>query len=245
MTNQLKVGVMSTLVALALSACSTAPVEEMDTNAVASIPESGPLVQGNNTTVATTPARPQQPNTQAHYQPDYDANTYVPAPAYTPAQPQYQTETQGYADESTTYEETTPVANYGTNTTSGSVGGGVDSSYDMYDNYGRPKAQPKPLYDYSGSEGYPDVYAGGGAAVGGSIGSSGGSHAVQVLASGSSSKAQQMRSQMQSLGLNAVVDNVGGLYKVRIPFASRDQASANLGRIRSLSGESGAFITTR
>lgn len=54
-----------------------------------------------------------------------------------------------------------------------------------------------------------------------------------------------MRSQMQSLGLNAVVDNVGGLYKVRIPFASRDQASANLSRVRSLSGESGAFITTR
>lgn len=236
MTSQLKVGVMSTLVALALSACSTAPVEEMDTNAVASIPESGPLVQGNASTPA--PAQPQY-NTQAQYQPDYEANTYVPAPAYTPPQPQYQTETQGYDDGgSTGYEDTTPVANYGTTTNSGTA----DSAYDVYDNYGRPKAQPKPLYDYSGSDGYSDAYAGG---TGSSVGSSGGSHAVQVLATGSSSKAQSMRSQMQSLGLNAVVDNVGGLYKVRIPFASRDQASANLSRVRSLSGESGAFITTR
>ncbi|WP_020558876.1 SPOR domain-containing protein [Thiofilum flexile] len=272
MTSQLKVGVLVTLMALTLSACSTAPIEEMDTNAVASIPESGPLVQGSNTsTVATTTittVQPQQPNynTQTQYQPNYTANTYVPAPAYTPpaqSQSQYQAATQGYDDGgSTSYEDTTPVANYGTNSTTnyGSITNYDTSStntasntssnsgsYDMYDNYGRPKAQAKPQYDYSGSEGYPDSYSDSGSGGGGSSssGSASGSHAVQVLATGNSSKAQSMRSQMQAVGLSAVVDNVGGLYKVRVPFASRDQASANLARIRSLSGESGAFITTR
>lgn len=241
MTNPLKIGVVTTLLALSLSACSTQSVDEINTNsAVASIPESGPLVQNGGTTNVSNTTRPQaEQNTQAQYEPDYDASTYVPAPAYNPPQNQYQGGTQSYDDGgSTDYAETTPVANYGTNTNSGSN----NSAYDMYDNYGRPKAQPK--YDYSAStEGYPDTA--GSSYGGGSSGSASGAHAVQVLATGNSSKAQSMKQQMQSLGLTAVVDNVGGLYKVRIPFATRGEASSNLSRIRSVSGESGAFVTTR
>jgi len=66
-----------------------------------------------------------------------------------------------------------------------------------------------------------------------------------VLASGNSSTAQSMKRQMDALGFNAVVDNVGGLYKVRVPFASREEAASNLSRIRSSSGETGAFVTAR
>lgn len=236
MNNQFKIGVMSSLLALTLSACSSQPVDEANTNAVASIPESGPLVSGNGSNVAVST------NTQTNqtdYQTDYNESTYVPAPAYNPPA---STDTQAY-DDSNYDANTTPVANTGSLTNAGSD----TSAYDMYNNYGRPKAQPK--YDYSsgsgsssGSEGYPDIYGSGGGA---SSGSAGGAHAVQVLATGNSSKANSMKQQMQSLGLSAVVDNVGGLYKVRIPFASRAQATSNLGRIRSLSGESGAFVTTR
>ncbi|WMP17124.1 SPOR domain-containing protein [Thiothrix lacustris] len=72
----------------------------------------------------------------------------------------------------------------------------------------------------------------------------GGSYAVQVLASQSSGTAESMRSQMQSMGFNAVVDQVGGFYKVRVPFSSESEAKSNLGRIRS-SGASDAFYTLR
>ncbi|WP_084260290.1 SPOR domain-containing protein [Thiothrix lacustris] len=72
----------------------------------------------------------------------------------------------------------------------------------------------------------------------------GGSYAVQVLASQSSGTAESMRSQMQSMGFNAVVDQVGGFYKVRVPFSSENEAKSNLGRIRS-SGAPDAFYTMR
>ncbi|SEA62575.1 Sporulation related domain-containing protein [Thiothrix caldifontis] len=71
----------------------------------------------------------------------------------------------------------------------------------------------------------------------------GGSYAVQVVASPNSGTAEAMRSQMQSMGFNAVVDQVGGYYKVRVPFSSESEAKANLGRIRSSVPD--AFYTVR
>jgi Sporulation related domain. len=68
-------------------------------------------------------------------------------------------------------------------------------------------------------------------------------YAVQVVASPNSGTAEAMRSQMQSMGFNAVVDQVGGYYKVRVPFSSESEAKANLGRIRSSVPD--AFYTVR
>lgn len=59
------------------------------------------------------------------------------------------------------------------------------------------------------------------------------SYAIQVLASSNRSNADAMVSQMQSMGLNAVIDQVGGYYKVLLPFSSENEAKANLNRIRS------------
>ena len=89
-------------------------------------------------------------------------------------------------------------------------------------------------YDYNAPS------AGGGTASN----SVGGTYAVQVLASQSSGTAESMRGQMQSMGFNAVVDQVGGYYKVRVPFSSESEAKSNLGRIRS-SGAPDAFYTVR
>jgi hypothetical protein len=73
----------------------------------------------------------------------------------------------------------------------------------------------------------------------------GGSAAIQVFATGSAAKAERIRQDMQGLGLPAVVDQVAGLYKVRIPYSDAGAARANLNRVRMASGESGAFVTTR
>ncbi len=73
--------------------------------------------------------------------------------------------------------------------------------------------------------------------------SAGGSYAVQVVASPNRGTADAMRSQMQSAGFNAVVDQVGGYYKVRIPFSSESEAKANLSRVRSSVPD--AFYTVR
>ena len=72
-----------------------------------------------------------------------------------------------------------------------------------------------------------------------------GGAAVQVFASGSRGNAEQIKRSMDSRGLNAVIDQVDGLYKVRVPFGSESEARANLARVRSASGQSGAFVTFR
>ncbi len=78
---------------------------------------------------------------------------------------------------------------------------------------------------------------------GGYSNSAGGAYAVQVVASPNRGTADAMRSQMQSAGFNAVVDQVGGYYKVRIPFSSESEAKANLSRVRSSVPD--AFYTVR
>ena len=52
-----------------------------------------------------------------------------------------------------------------------------------------------------------------------------------------------MLSQMRSAGFTAVIDNVGGYYKVRIPYGSASEAKASLGRVRGTVPD--AFYTTR
>ncbi len=69
-----------------------------------------------------------------------------------------------------------------------------------------------------------------------------GGSAIQVFASGSQAKAEQIRQNMISQGLPAVVDAVNGLYKVRVPYPNVSAARANLIRVRQTSGEAGAFV---
>ncbi|UOG90591.1 MAG: SPOR domain-containing protein [Candidatus Thiothrix sulfatifontis] len=90
---------------------------------------------------------------------------------------------------------------------------------------------------------YYDYTASGSSSAGSYSNSAGGSYAVQVVASPNRGTADAMRSQMQSAGFNAVVDQVGGYYKVRIPFSSESEAKANLSRIRSSVPD--AFYTVR
>ena len=126
-------------------------------------------------------------------------------------------------------------AGYGAST--GAATGGSSGSY----------------YDYSAPSSTGSSYSGGGSSYGGgyssgggsgySSGGTGGSYAVQVVATQNRSTAEAMRSQMQSQGFNAVVDSVGGMYKVRVPFSSESEAKASLSRIRS--SVSDAFYTMR
>ena len=153
-------------------------------------------------------------------------------------------------------------APYNSNTYGGTTTGGTDYGY------GTTTAPPAntgttsntSYYDYgagsastgSGTAGYGtgstgsyyDYTAPGSSSSGGGYSNSaGGSFAVQVVASPNRGTAEAMRSQMQSAGFNAVVDQVGGYYKVRIPFSSESEAKANLSRVRSSVPD--AFYTVR
>jgi hypothetical protein len=140
---------------------------------------------------------------------------------------------------------TTPAASTGSSyydygngsTTGGSTSGsGYDSYYGGSSTTGTSGTSGS-YYDYSGSGS--SSYGSGG----GSNGSATGSYAVQVVASPNRNTAEAMRSQMQSAGFTAVIDQVGGYYKVRIPYSSASEAKASLGRIRSTVPD--AFYTTR
>ncbi len=78
-----------------------------------------------------------------------------------------------------------------------------------------------------------------------STNSAGGSAAVQVFATVSRDKAERIRQDIASQGLPAIVDQVDGLYKVRVPYSTEGQARANLIKVRSVSGTPGAFVTSR
>ncbi|MBU0654608.1 MAG: SPOR domain-containing protein [Gammaproteobacteria bacterium] len=117
----------------------------------------------------------------------------------------------------TTTATTTPSSGYDNYYATGSNTGTTSSTY----------------YDYSaGSTG-----------AASSNGSVSGSYAVQVVASPNRSTAESMLGQMQSMGFTATIDQVGGLYKVRVPYASESEAKANLSRIRSSVPD--AFFTVR
>lgn len=146
---------------------------------------------------------------------------------------------------------TTASNNYGY----GSTGTNTNASYYDYGSGGNTAGGGTPSYDYS--SGNSNSYGTGGSTSSGSTyydytasagggsasNSAGGSYAVQVVASPNRGTADAMASQMQSMGFNAVVDQVGGYYKVRVPFSSESEAKASLSRIRSSIPD--AFYTVR
>lgn len=144
-----------------------------------------------------------------------------------------------------------------------------NTANNSYTNYGTGNAatptntaaatNPAVTNYYPDNSGY-DTYAnnnagnnGGGYTNTGNTGASGGysnaaatgSSAIQIFASGSQAKAEQISQNIRSQGLPAVVDTVNGLYKVRVPYPDAGAARANLIRVRQASGEAGAFVTTR
>nr|CAA6799896.1 MAG: Unknown protein [uncultured Thiotrichaceae bacterium] len=103
-------------------------------------------------------------------------------------------------------------------------------------------------YDNSSNSNSYDTYANGNnnaATNYSNAGAASGGSAVQVFATGSQAKAERISQDMRSQGLPAIVDRVGGLYKVRVPYSDEGTARANLIRVRQASGEAGAFVTTR
>lgn len=152
---------------------------------------------------------------------------------------------------SNTYGTATGGTDYGYGTTTAPPANtGTTSNMSYYD-YGAGSASTGSSYG-SGTAGYGTGSTGsyynytapsGTSSGGGYSNSAGGSFAVQVVASPNRGTAEAMRSQMQSAGFNAVIDQVGGYYKVRVPFSSESEAKANLSRIRSSVPD--AFYTVR
>ncbi len=145
------------------------------------------------------------------------------APVLDYGQPQPQ---PNYNDSYTSYG---PVNTPAANTAMANGTNGTNTTYDTYTNNS---------YDtYTTNNGN--------TGAGYNTNTAGGSAAIQVFATGSVAKAERIRQDMQQLGLPAVVDSVGGLYKVRIPYSDAGTARANLAHVRQASGEAGAFVTTR
>lgn len=256
MKHSLRLALALSATVFLVSACSNTPYEDPSaTGSTSNIPEAGPLTDGGS--YGGTYAQPQQGG----------SSNYYPPQIAQPQQPQYG---GSYAQGGQQGQQGSGYDTYAANGYDQTQGGQQGQLGGSYDTAGTTEA-----YDYSGgnndsydsysantnsnsgssggdyyangssdNSGGNDYYAGGGGS-GTSIGSSSGRAAVQVFASGSSSKAQQVRSSMASRGLNAVVDSVDGLYKVRVPFGSESEARSNLMRVRSASGESGAFVTFR
>lgn len=146
-------------------------------------------------------------------------------------------------------------ASYDYNSTYNGTGGSYDYSggatsggYDTYSAGGSYGSTGGNYYDYSTGSSYGSGSTGGSGGSsyysgGSSSGSASGSHAVQVLASPNRGTAEAMLSQMQSAGFVAVIDHVGGYFKVRVPYGTASEAKSNLGRIRSIAPD--AFYTTR
>ena len=246
-----------------VSACSNTPYEDTsETGSTSNIPEAGPLTGGGTGGYGGNYGGSGYTQNQQG-----GSNAYYPPQTAQPQQPQYGSgggygQNQGgqqgggydnYASGGS-YDQSQGGQQGGGYDTAGNTNNGGDAysggNNDSYDSYGsNTGGSSNGGGDYyansssGGNSGGGDYYAGGGG--GGSIGSSSGRAAVQIFASGSSSKAQQVRSSMASRGLNAVVDSVDGLYKVRVPFGSESEARSNLMRVRSASGESGAFVTFR
>ena len=155
----------------------------------------------------------------------YNAGTTAPANNYND---NYNANTGG-----TSYDYGSGGGSYGgtyanDNSNSNYYAGNNSSSYGSY-------GSTDSNYNSGGS--YGSSYSGG------SNGNVSGSYAVQVIASGNRGTAENMVGQMQSYGFTATIDQVGGYFKVRIPYSSEGEAKSNLGRIRSYVPD--AFYTVR
>lgn len=245
---------------LFVSACSNTPYETTtDSGSTSHIPEAGPLTGGGSGYGGGGYTQAQQGG----------GSSYYPPQTTQPQQPinggygtggSYDSYAAGNGG---AYDQAGQQQGGGYNTAGSTNGGGYDYSggnNDSYNSYGSNTGNMNTGSGGGSSDYYAggssgggnnygsgDYYAGGGSSGsgGGNLGNSSGRAAVQIFASGSSSKAEQVRSSMASRGLTAVVDSVDGLYKVRVPFGSESEARSNLMRVRSASGESGAFVTFR
>lgn len=130
-------------------------------------------------------------------------------------------------------------ANYGN---TGTSSGSYYDNYDSYSNQNNAQSSGSGSY-YDTTTGSSYDYVGNNNTLGAAL--PGGAYAVQILATISSAKANDLRRQMENMGYPAVVDYVGGLHKVRVPYQSKAQAQANLASIRAAANESQAFVATR
>ncbi len=196
------------------------------TNHYAATPAANPVPAATVPQVPAVTSTPVANNTGSSYGIYAASNTNAvpvttheaPVLDYSQAQSQPQT---NYNDSYTSYG---PVNTPAANTASANGTNGTNTTYDTYTN---------------------NSYNNDNTGTGYNTNTAGGSAAIQVFATGSAAKAERIRQDMQQLGLPAVVDPVGGLYKVRIPYSDAGTARANLAHVRQTSGEAGAFVTTR
>lgn len=222
MRNTTNMGAVS-LITLAAFVSGCAPVP----------PRAAPQAPVANTynTAASTPAANYNANTYANNTATYDPNAYDPNAYatntggydYSAAPPAYDYGSNNYNDPYAANNTNPPPGNY--------YAGNDNSSYGASGNYSSS-------YNNSGSN-----YGSSSYSSGGSSGNAGGSYAVQVLASPNRATAENMVSQMQASGFTATIDQVGGYYKVRVPYSTESEARASLGQIRSYAPD--AFYTVR
>lgn len=240
--------------ALFATACTNMPTEGQNTAyntggyntapaSTGNVPEAGPLTADNTPAAAT-------------YNTTMAANVPVAAPQNIPVATVPQVPAANYNPAATAGNDS-PYDTYAANAAAPddySDNTMVDysqpqsNSNDSYTSYGTGNttaaANPVTTYYPDNNASY-DSYANNGNNGGYSNAAVSGGSAVQVFASGSQAKAEQISQNMRSQGLPAVVDMVNGLYKVRIPYPDEGAARANLIRVRQASGEAGAFVTHR
>ncbi|MEZ5535849.1 MAG: SPOR domain-containing protein [Thiolinea sp.] len=258
MRQPIRTSLLLSATALFAAACTNMPMEGQDTSYNTGY--TSPVASGNNIPEAGPLSDPEPANTTGY---NYTATpTYTaPVPAATAPQPVPVATVPQVPDNSGGYDvyaanNTAPVANYAEPVVDYSQPQynqpqttAYNDSYNSYDT-----SNTATYYPQSGGDSYTtDTYANNDAGYDTSYNNTntyanasvGGSSAVQVFATGSAAKAERIRQDMQSQGLPAVVDQVGGLFKVRVPFQDEGAARANLARVRLASGEAGAFVTTR
>ena len=224
MQTQLKLAALGLLVGVLATGCAPNPGAQSTTNGY----------NGSSVNTSANSNYNSQANPQTNYNYDYNANSNS-------ANPPASSNTYDYSSGNSAANNTNPMPSmndqynaYNNNNSNSSSGSSGSSNY--YDYSGSSNSSGS---SYSGS----NSYSAGSAYSGASSGSASGSFAIQVLASGNRNTANSMQQQMQGQGFNAVVDSVGGLYKVRIPYTSRGDAQSNLSRVRGSVPD--AFLTTR
>lgn len=260
MRNTIRLSVLLSATALFASACTNMPADgqggtygstynnDYNTNtASASVPEAGPLTEAANTNYAPTYTASPVASAQTAAPvpvatvPQFPAQSYDNSYAAAPAQPAYTAPAAPAAGGYDSYAANTDtLAN-----TSYDYSGAAGSSGD-YNSYNTAAAAP--AGNAGGNDYYSntDAYASNTAAAPQTPNyATAGGAAIQVFASVSQAKAERIRQEIASQGLNAVVDEIGGLYKVRVPYSSESEARAGLMRVRQASGEAGAFVTRR
>lgn len=245
MKQTIRLTLLLSATALFTAACAPVPFENQSTasntytapaptpvssTVAAPVPEAGPLSE-----VAAAPA----PQTTA-------ATVTVTVPAATATPVATVPQVPAATNTGSSYDTYAASNTHSSGTTYDYSGGGANS-YTTYNNSTASAntyaANTNTNNYYSGGN---DSYTGGSNSYAAANSSgAGGTAAVQIFATVSQAKAERIRQDVSSQGLQAIVDQVDGLYKVRIPYPTASQARANLTRVRHVSGTPGAFVTTR